>query len=377
MASIHHNKRGWTVRWDVGRTKDGKRATSSKTFKTEHEAIAHKVHVERLKIGTGKESLEARWLRWIEDRLAVGKITEKTAVGYREKATAWGNLIGPKPYKQITTADIDRALAQLCRGETPSGRIPSPRTIHHYQVCLKTFFTHMWKKGEIERPPTLGMEMVTASNRTKRAPTLDELQAIIAEADQSKAIHGLMGFILRLAAHTGLRRGELFGLRWQDVDLNAGRITVRQAASQPKGKASTIFKTPKTEAGLRSISIEPATVDLLRKHMVEVRQWQLAAGSAWANNDLVLCDPVGQVLNMSDVSKLAGKIRDRARVSRDVLPIHGTRHYNISQMAKLTKDYAAIQRRAGHASYESTNRYITTDEEQDRNLAGAALKGLL
>ncbi|WP_108859185.1 tyrosine-type recombinase/integrase [Ruegeria sp. Alg231-54] len=377
MASIHHNKRGWTVRWELGRNKDGKRSTSSKTFKTEPEAIAHKLYVERLKIGTGKESLEARWMRWIEDRLAVGKITEKTAVGYREKCRGWGNLIGPKPYKQITTADIDRALAQLCRGETPTGRIPSPRTIHHYQVCLKTFFTHMWKKGEIERPPTLGMEMVTASNRTKRAPTIDELQAIITEADQSKAIYGLMGFILRLAAHTGLRRGELFGLRWQDVDFNAGRITIRQAATQPTGKKSTTFKEPKTEAGHRTISIEPATVDLLRKHKVMVRQWQLAAGSVWANNDLVLCDPAGQVLNMSDVSKIAGKIRDKSGVSRDVLPIHGTRHYNITQMAKLTKDYAAIQRRAGHASYESTNRYITTDEEQDRDLAEAALRGLI
>ncbi len=377
MASVHHNKRGWTVRWDVGRNRDGKRSTSSKTFKTEHEAIAHKVHVERLKVGTGKESLEARWLRWIEDRLSVGKITEKTAVGYREKATGWGNLIGPKPYKQITTANIDRALAQLCRGETPSGRVPSPRTVHHYQVCLKTFFTHMYRKGEIERPPTLGMEMVTASNRTKRAPTLDELQLIITEADSSTYIHGLMGFILRLAAHTGLRRGELFGLRWQDVDLVAGRVVVRQAATQPNGKASTTFKSPKTEAGRRSISIEPATVELLVKHRLKVRQWQLKVGSAWANNDLVLCDPVGQVLNMSDVSKLAGKIRDRAGVPREVLPIHGTRHYNISQMAKLTKDYTAIQRRAGHASYESTNRYITTDEEQDRNLAGAALKGLM
>ena len=123
MAGITRNRNGsYSVRWIIGRDVNGEVRRDSKTFSNENEAIAHKVEVERYATGTGKDSLAARGNQWIDDRLALGKISDKTAVGYRQKIDAWGRLLGTKPYKKISTAEIERAFAALARGAGPSGR---------------------------------------------------------------------------------------------------------------------------------------------------------------------------------------------------------------------------------------------------------------
>lgn len=140
----------------IGRDRTGKIRRDSKTFGKEHDAIAHKVSVEAYASGAGADSLQARAAQWIEDRHAMGKITEKTVVGYRQKIAGWAALIGPKPYKKITTADIDSAFAKLAKGQTPTGRVPSARTLHHYRTVLATFYMAMVKKREILHSPVLG-----------------------------------------------------------------------------------------------------------------------------------------------------------------------------------------------------------------------------
>ena len=98
----------------------------------------------------------------------------------------------------------------------------------------------------------------------------------------------------------------------------------------------------------------------------------MKVGPAWADNDLVFCNPVGEVLDQALVSKVACKIRDAAGLPRDVLPLHGLRHFHLSAVLKGTgNDRAAARKRAGHASFASTERYITPDEEQDRAAAVA------
>jgi hypothetical protein len=99
MASIYRARKGcWTVQWSAGQDRKGNTIRDSWIFNSEQVAIAHKQAIERRQVGTGKESLSARGLHWIDDRLAVGSIGKKTVIGYREKANAWGRLIGDALY---------------------------------------------------------------------------------------------------------------------------------------------------------------------------------------------------------------------------------------------------------------------------------------
>ncbi|MEO1344886.1 MAG: hypothetical protein AAFV74_12075, partial [Pseudomonadota bacterium] len=90
MASVYQKQNGtWICQWIAGRDLAGKKIRDSRVFQTEDEAIAHKVIVEQTGGGTGKESLGSRWNTWIEEQLALGNISEKTACGYRQKCRAW------------------------------------------------------------------------------------------------------------------------------------------------------------------------------------------------------------------------------------------------------------------------------------------------
>jgi integrase len=75
---------------------------------------------------------------------------------------------------------------------------------------------------------------------------------------------------------TGMRRGEILGLRWQDVDLQTGRVSVRQ--QWVKGGGSISYGQPKTAKGRQSIAIDPATVASLREHRRRSADEKLAFG---------------------------------------------------------------------------------------------------
>jgi integrase len=377
MASIVRTvSDGWCVRWDVGRDRKGRRIRDSRTFATEDEAIAFRLELDDLRGGTGKDGLTARGLQWVDDRLAIGRITDKTAVGYREKLRGWSALLGVKPYKKITTSDIERAYARLAAGQTPTGRKPSPRTLASYRQVLSTFMAAMEKKGEIRRNPVRGVEGPGGlATKTRRAPTIEELARMLEVAEQSSALWGQLPVILRLGAHLGLRRGEICALRWSDVDFKAMTVTIARAATQPHGK-EVWFKSPKTESGIRCIAMLEPTAAILRAQKRRVAEWRLAA-ETWADNDLVVCSPFGEVLDLENVSRMAGDCRDRAGVPRKVLPLHGQRHYAISQMHTAGIDLLTMQQRAGHADLRSTQGYVTIDAQKDRDAAERVAKSLI
>lgn len=234
----------------------------------------------------------------------------------------------------------------------------------------------MEKKGEIRRNPMRGVEGPGGlETRTRRAPTIEELGRMLELAGQSSAMYGQMPVILRLCAHLGLRRGEICALQWRDVDFAAMTITIARAATQPFGR-DVFFKAPKTESGVRTIAMLEPTAVMLRDQKSRVAEWRLAS-AAWADNDLVVCSPVGEVLDLEHVSRVAGELRDRAGIPRKVLPLHGQRHFAVSQLHKAGVDTITIQARAGHADLRSTVGYITVDSDKDREAAQRAAASLI
>ena len=233
----------------------------------------------------------------------------------------------------------------------------------------------MEKKDEIARNPMRGVEGVGGLERTRRAPTTEELQRMLAAAGASTAIYGQLQTIIRIAAHLGLRRGELCALRWGDIAFDAMTVTVARAATQPSREV--YFKGPKSKAGLRTIAILEPTAALLRDQRARVAAWRLAAGREWADNDLVFSDPLGQVLNLEQLSRAAGHVRDEAGVPVAVLPLHGQRHFALTALHKAGVDILTMQNRAGHGDVRSTQGYITVDLDKDREAAVKASASLL
>jgi integrase len=121
---------------------------------------------------------------------------------------------------------------------------------------------------------------------------------------------------------TGLRRGEALGLAWSDVDLDAGRITVRQTLAYVGTKA--VLTETKTASSRRLIALPPVTVVALRAHRARQAQDRLGVGSGWRDTGLVFTHVDGSALNPATVSRVFDRLVGEAGVPR--ITLHGTRH---------------------------------------------------
>ena len=161
-----------------------------------------------------------------------------------------------------------------------------------------------------------------------------------------------LGPPFRVAAMTGMRRGEVCGLRWSDVGLDRGRIQVRQQLTTIGGQL-LFSERPKTDHGRRRIDLDPATVAVLKTQGTRQKGEKLAMGAGWSNeHDLVFAQPDGRPLDPESVAK----VFDR-RVARSALPrirFHDLRRTHVAHLIAAGEQPLLIARRVGHASSSFT-----------------------
>jgi integrase len=147
----------------------------------------------------------------------------------------------------------------------------------------------------------------------------------------------------RLAAMTGMRRGEVLGLRWRDLDLGSARISVRQALVSV---AYTVIATTPKAHRPRVIDLDPETVDQLRRH----RNHQITEKAMWAesyqDNDLVFCKEDGTSLHPHTFSQSFERIVDKSGLPR--IRLHDLRHTHATIALKAGVPVKVISERLGH-----------------------------
>jgi hypothetical protein len=142
-----------------------------------------------------------------------------------------------------------------------------------------------------------------------------------------------------LVIQTGMRRGELFGLTWNDVDLDNGWLHVKQALA-PGGKS---FNAPKTAKGRRKIRLTPVAVEALKRHKIAQNQERLRQGSSWQDYGLVFCSSVGTPMNPDNFVKRSYKpLLKRAGLPQ--LCFHDLRHTFASLMQPYDAQRASQDR---------------------------------
>jgi integrase len=130
----------------------------------------------------------------------------------------------------------------------------------------------------------------------------------------------------RLAATTGMRRGELLGLRWQDVDLDAQRVAVRQTLTTVNHHI--VFGEPKSARSKRSIAIDVDTVAALRRWRTHQSEERLLLGAAWSDTGLVFTREDGVLVHPDTMSYLFERHVRSAGVPR--IRFHDLRHTQAS-----------------------------------------------
>jgi integrase len=205
-----------------------------------------------------------------------------------------------------------------------------------------------------------------ATCRSKRraysAWTAEQTTAFLSVAD-----HDADAALWRLALLTGLRRGELLGLKWDDIDLTQGTVTIRGALVRGE-RGRLELGQPKTRHGRRTIHLPASAADALRRHRTRQLELRLAVGSAYVDDGFVFAGPLGAPIHPNTLKRRFDRLADSAGIPR--IRIHDTRHSSASLGAANGETIKELQARLGHADPAITMRvYVHLTEATQRAAA--------
>jgi integrase len=196
---------------------------------------------------------------------------------------------------------------------------------------------------------------IAAPPRAKPVPP-SKIAELLADDDGPYKI----AVILMIAA--GIRRGESLGLRWRNVDLDHGRITIMEQRVPLIGGAH--FAEPKAAASVRTIVLPPNAIDALKTHRKATAERLLACGIRLSPTTTVACNAIGEPLDPNSFGSWA---------RRRGFKLHNLRHAHLSALANSGIPIAAVSKRAGHATIATTiATYVHADDADDEAAAAVA-----
>lgn len=214
-------------------------------------------------------------------------------------------------------------------------------------AILHRFLAHALKWGLLTHNPADRVDLPRKARREINVWDSEQVRVFLAEAKQSSPYYRLY----LAAITTGMRQGELLGLRWQDLDLIAGVASVQQTLYR-LGK-TLLVKEPKSNRSRRTVALAPILVEELRCIQDEqvVRQREL--GGAYQNQGFVFCQPNGKALHAHNIVQRDFRLAmKRAGVPR--IRFHDLRHCHATLLLQQGVHPKVVQERLGHSSINMT-----------------------
>jgi len=172
------------------------------------------------------------------------------------------------------------------------------------------------------------------------------LTKLLAAADEEG-----YGALFTVSAHTGLRRSELLGLQWKDIDLTHGSLSVQRSLHHIP-KQGYVITEPKSARGRRTIALGPALINELRRHRAMQAEQRLVAGSVWQSSEWVFTRPDGRPLDPAIVSRRFSKLVLKLELPK--VRLHDLRHTHATLLLAEGVHPKIVQERLGHSSISIT-----------------------
>ena len=310
-------------------------------------------------VGATFGSLLDRWLAECE-RLELSPTTIRNYRAQVEKT------IRPALGKVTLTRLTAKHLDDLYGSMRDDGRSAKTIRNHHAIVSAALHQAERWgwvrrNVAELAKPPR-------TTQRRIKAPTVNVVRAIIAAAEERDP---RLAPLLMLGALTGMRRGELCGLRWSDIDFDGAQLTVsRSVIMVPKGLAEKSTKTDRD----RDVALDGVAVALLTRHRAQVDKWARQADVEVIDTAYVFSPYIDgrQPFRPDNVTNFF--IRVRNGLGLKTVRLHDLRHFTATQLIGQGVDVRTVAGRLGHSDPSVTLR-VYSDVIEERDRAAASIMG--
>ncbi len=290
--SGHIRRRGkgtWELKYDVDRDPaTGARRIRYASFQGTKRAAEIELATLIAKNASGqsadpsKETIATFGERWLRDWAAINvgpKSLERLEELFRLYVAP---QLGSKRIQKLRPVHLAEAYATLLRAGGQEGRPLSARSVGHVHRLLHRMLGHAAEWGVVLQN--------VASIATPPRVEAKEIE-ILRDGEAQSLVEKLLGrsvyMVALLGLATGMRRGEMLAVRWQDIDLAAGKLRVERSLEQTR-KGGLRFKTPKTRTGRRAIALPPYLVAALREHRKAQQERWLALGLGKVRDDALV-----------------------------------------------------------------------------------------
>ena len=337
----------WEGRIVVGHKEDGSPIFRSVFARTQKELI-DKLHTSietyrDVELTEHSSLTLGAWLdKWLEEYMQFS-VRESTLDGYRRMADNHIKPhLGDRKNGSVTTADIQKMYNWLRENgrvneHYEKGNALSDSMVRSVHMLLHQAMDTAVRERLIVKNPTDGTVIPKANYAPKQILTEAQLEKFLEVVRQDKLWYDF--FYTELT--TGLRRGEICGLRWTDFDAKTGRLKIRRAVTGRKGGGVKVGET-KTETGTRTIQLPPSTAELLK------------ARKKKSYSDWIFCNPTEPELPMSP-STAYRRLKTLLRYAElPSIRFHDLRHTFATMALEHGMDVKTLSAIIGHISSATT-----------------------
>ena len=293
--------------------------------------------------------------QWFEE-YAKTKLKTQTIRNYHTCEKRVYEAIGHLRMDKITPRTIQKFINDLSNVKryTNDGKERPPlasKTIRNYISFISTVFDYALKMQLSTANPCKNVILPSKKVKEREVYSLEEVQKMLDLFENESESHYKYTMFFTLAAFTGLRRGELLGLEWKDVDWENSLLSVVRTSEYTKEKG-TYTDTPKTKSSVRMIKLPPELMQKLREFQTWQNGCKTMLGTKWVDHDRLFTNDFGYPMYPQlPYEYFKGFCK---RTGMRFVNVHSFRHFNASILISSGVDVKTVQCCLGHSNATTT-----------------------
>jgi integrase len=342
-GSVKKDGTNWYYVLDLGKNEKGLRKQKKKRgFKTKKEA--EKALVEAINaINTGSyiEPSKMTYQEYVEQWFG----TKKHSI-CSQSVKVYDNCLRKRILPILGKYALSKVTILLIQSFIDSLKEEglSNSTIKKYLEIIRNSLEHAVDFNLIPTNPAIKVKLPKSNRKEMKVWNREESNRFL-----DKAKYDPCFIVFQLALSTGMRQGEILGLRWKDINLEKGILNIQQTLSQD-GK--TFIAGAKTKSSIRAVNLSGSTLKHLRERRINIAKDKLKYGPLYIDNDLIASTQHGTPLNPANIRRSFGRIIKQANLPK--IRFHDLRHTHATLLLSQGVNIKVISERLGHSNIKVT-----------------------